>query len=60
MRTEMQETLVGAAIAVAAGGFGWLFHLGNRVAVLEILRVEDAKRLERIEDKIDQLIERLG
>jgi flavin-dependent dehydrogenase len=56
----MQETLVGAAIAVAAGGFGWLFHLGNRVAVLEILRVEDAKRLERIEDKIDQLIERLG
>lgn len=51
------ETIVGAGCAALIAKVGWVFHLGNRVTVLETNRVNDSERLERMEKKLDQLLD---
>lgn len=52
-------TISALGVLVSAGGVG-LINTQSRVAVLEAHRQDDNARLERIENKIDQLMEHAG
>jgi hypothetical protein len=52
-------TIVGWMLAAASGIFGDYRNIGDRVTVLEIFRQTDAQRQQRLEDKIDRILERL-
>lgn len=54
----MLETFVGAALAASMAAFGFVFHLGTRVSVIESQIHNFEKWLERVEDKLDQAINR--
>ena len=46
-------------IGAASGLFGDYRKIGDRVTVLETQRIHDARRMERVEDKIDRILERI-
>lgn len=52
-------TIVGWLIAAASGAFGDYRQVGDRVVTLEVQRMNDSRRLDRMEDKIDRILERL-
>lgn len=52
----MDNTYVGVGGAALVAIVGWVLRLGNRVTTLEVNRVNDSERLERIEDKLDQAL----
>lgn len=51
-------TIVGWLLIAASGFFGDYRQIDNRVTTLESQRKNDTDRLDRIEDKIDRLLER--
>lgn len=54
----MMETLVGISLTTAISAVGFIFHLAARVAVLESQHDNLNARLDRIENKLDQLLGR--
>jgi hypothetical protein len=52
-------TIIGWALAAASGAFGDYRKIGDRVTVLETQRANDTQRQERIENKVDRILERL-
>ena len=53
----MLTTLMSLGGAALLGIIGWIFQLGNRVTVLE---QKHASFVDKIEDKLDDIIDRLG
>lgn len=51
-------TILGWLLAAGSGAFGDYRKIGDRVTVLETQRDNDTKRMERIENKLDFLIQR--
>lgn len=51
-------TVLGWVLAAASGAFGDYRQIGDRVTVLETKQDAQTQRLDRIEDKIDRLLER--
>jgi len=54
----IQKVVVGALSTAVVGGSVGLLNIHSRVAVLESQRTDDVSRLERIENKVDKLLER--
>ena len=52
-------TIVGWMLAAASGAFGDYQRIGHRVTILETQRLNDAQRMERIENKLDRILERV-
>lgn len=51
--------VVGWLLTTTGTALGAYFAMGTRVTTLEVQRAEDAKRMERLENKIDRILERL-
>jgi hypothetical protein len=56
----MLETLMGAALSTALTAIGFVIHLGTRVSVLEANYLTVEKRLDKMDAKLDTIIEKLG
>lgn len=57
----MQEfAIVAALIVQVVLGIVWLVRLEGRINTHDALQRESSDRLERIEDKVDRLVERFG
>ena len=52
-------TVLGWFLAAASGVFSDSRELEKRVTVLETQRQQDSQRMERIENKVDRVLERL-
>jgi predicted RNA binding protein YcfA (HicA-like mRNA interferase family) len=52
-------TVLGWLLAASSGAFGDYRKTGDRVTVLETQRANDTDRMERIESKLDRLLERI-
>lgn len=52
------DTLLGFVLATGATCVGFIIHLGNRVSVVETKHDSVEAWLERIEEKLDRVIER--
>lgn len=52
-------TLVLWLLGAASGLFGDYRRIGDRVTILETQRTNDNQRMERIENKLDRILERV-